>query len=102
MKSLNLIIAQVQAFCQSRQYQGVLFLTVELETLLRLANAKQKRSDLKRKLNAISDPKDRNSCQITLLRAQWTARIKITVYSRRKLKEMKRSTLSSSSPKTYE
>lgn len=69
MKSLNLIIAQVQAFCQPRQYQGFQLKTVELETLLRLTSAKQKCCDLKHKLNAFSDPNDRNSCQITLLRA---------------------------------
>lgn len=74
MKSLNLIIAQVQAFCQPRQYQGFQLKTVELETLLRLTSAKQKCCDLKHKLNAFSDPNDRNSCQITLLRAHWTAR----------------------------
>lgn len=74
MKSLNLIIAQVQAFCQPRQYQGFQLKTVELETLLRLTSAKQKCCDLKHKLNAFSDPNDRNSCQITLLRAYWTAR----------------------------
>lgn len=54
MKSLNLhvIIAQVQAFCQPRQYQGFQLKTVELETLLRLTSAKQKCCDLKHKLSA--------------------------------------------------
>ena len=74
MKSLNLIIAQAQAFCQPRQYQGFQLNTVELETLLRLTSAKQKCCDLKHKLNAFSDPNDGNSCQITLLRVHWTAR----------------------------
>lgn len=74
MKPLNLIIAQAQAFCQPRQYQGFQLKTVELETLLRLTSAKQKCCDLKHKLNAFSDPNDGNSCQITLLRVHWTAR----------------------------
>ena len=74
MKPLNLIIAQAQAFCQPRQYQGFQLNTVELETLLRLTSAKQKCCDLKHKLNAFSDPNDGNSCQITLLRVHWTAR----------------------------